>query len=149
MEQIEDLTISSEKDREAYDARADENFMGGGGITSSSDSLSIYSNDAAPPPPYSEEELLNAEELQSPPPTFTTAPPRLPCPVVIPQRRPGSKTRGFMRAYAPVLADYDISEAAFLNFLKSFHKASLVILTLRSLSTTPYPLSLVSSSGND
>ncbi len=51
---------------------------------------------------------------------------RLPCPVVIPQRRPRYKDRGFVRAYAPVMADCGISQAVFLQFLADWHKASKV-----------------------
>lgn len=51
---------------------------------------------------------------------------RLPCPVIIPQRRPRTKSRGFVRAYAPVLADCGIDQDTFLEFLKTFHKASQV-----------------------
>lgn len=53
-------------------------------------------------------------------------PQRLPCPVIIPQRRPGSKRRGFVRAYAPVLAQCGISQDVFLKFISDFHKASQV-----------------------
>ena len=49
---------------------------------------------------------------------------RLPFPIVIPQRRPGTKSRGFVRAYAPVLENYNIPQDTFLGFLKSFHKAA-------------------------
>ncbi|KAL8954383.1 MAG: hypothetical protein Q9183_007153, partial [Haloplaca sp. 2 TL-2023] len=49
---------------------------------------------------------------------------RLPFPIVIPQRRPGTKSRGFVRAYAPVLEDHNIPQDIFLGFLKSFHKAA-------------------------
>ena len=48
----------------------------------------------------------------------------LPCPVIIPQRRPGDHSRGFMRAYAPVLADSGIPQATFLYFLKDFYDSS-------------------------
>ncbi|KAH8801740.1 hypothetical protein F5884DRAFT_684961 [Xylogone sp. PMI_703] len=48
----------------------------------------------------------------------------LPCPVIIPQRRPRNKKRGFVRAYAPVLEDCGIDQATFLDFLKSFHQSS-------------------------
>ena len=51
---------------------------------------------------------------------------QLPCPVIIPQRRPRTKSRGFVRAYAPVLADCGIDQDTFLEFLKTFHKASQV-----------------------
>ncbi|KAK4545486.1 hypothetical protein LTR36_002836 [Oleoguttula mirabilis] len=48
----------------------------------------------------------------------------LPCPVILPQRRPRKKARGFVRAYAPVLANSGIDQATFLSFLKSFHQSS-------------------------
>ena len=67
------------------------------------------------------------EEIKDPSFSFDVQRHRLSCPVVIPQRSPGSKGRGFMRAYAPVLADYDFGEESFLAFLKSFHKASMVM----------------------
>ena len=49
----------------------------------------------------------------------------LPYPVILPQRRPNDKSRGFVRAYAPDLGTYKgIDETTFLNFLKDFHKSS-------------------------
>lgn len=48
----------------------------------------------------------------------------LPCPVIIPQRRPRKKARGFIRAYAPVLDGCGIDQTTFLSFLKNFHKSS-------------------------
>ena len=50
--------------------------------------------------------------------------PGLPFPVILPQRRPGTKTRGFVRAYSPVLEEMGIFQDAFLRFLKDFHKAA-------------------------
>jgi hypothetical protein len=51
---------------------------------------------------------------------------KLPCPVIIPQRRPGAKRRGFVRAYAPVLQDCGIGQDVFLKFISDFHKSSQV-----------------------
>lgn len=48
----------------------------------------------------------------------------LPCPVIIPQRRPRKRQRGFLRAYAPALGECGIGQDEFLEFLKNFHKAS-------------------------
>ncbi|KAK3936516.1 hypothetical protein QBC46DRAFT_394899 [Diplogelasinospora grovesii] len=48
----------------------------------------------------------------------------LPCSVILPQRRPRNKDRGFVRAYAPVLADCGISQDVFLKFLTDWHQAS-------------------------
>ena len=49
---------------------------------------------------------------------------KLPFPVIVPQRRPGTKARGFVSAYSPVLEDSGISQEAFLGFLKNLHKAA-------------------------
>ncbi|KAF2264372.1 hypothetical protein CC78DRAFT_463803 [Lojkania enalia] len=49
---------------------------------------------------------------------------RLPYPVIIPQRRPGTKARGFARAYPPDLEAFSIDENTFLSFLGNFHEAS-------------------------
>lgn len=49
----------------------------------------------------------------------------LPLPVILPQRRPNSKSRGFARAYAPDLWHYKgIDQQTFLTFLADFHKSS-------------------------
>jgi hypothetical protein len=71
-------------------------------------------------------QVLNEFMLNHPLPRYedVVAPPKLEFPVVLPQRRPGDKSRGFVRAYAPVLADYGIDQATFLDFLKTFHRAS-------------------------
>ena len=64
---------------------------------------------------------------------------RLPCPVIVPQRRPRNKDRGFVRAYAPVLDDCGISQDVFLQFLEYLDAVNhvglpafrwLIILTL-------------------
>ena len=60
------------------------------------------------------------------PPPAEPGPYELPCPVILPQRRPRDKSRGFIRAYAPVLSDCGIDQAMFMQFLKAFHQASKV-----------------------
>lgn len=57
---------------------------------------------------------------------------QLPCPVIIPQRRPHKKSRGFVNAYAPVLANCGIDQDTFMQFHKAMYKSSLVSLG-------PYP----------
>lgn len=54
----------------------------------------------------------------------------LQCPVIIPQRRPETRERGMVRAYAPMLLDCGIDQATFLSFLDFFDEAVKVILTL-------------------
>ncbi|KUJ19487.1 uncharacterized protein LY89DRAFT_642557 [Mollisia scopiformis] len=50
---------------------------------------------------------------------------KLSLPVIVPQRRPRDRTRGFIRAYAPVLSEVGIDQAAFIDFLETFNQASL------------------------
>lgn len=55
----------------------------------------------------------------------TTSISPLPQAILIPQRRPGDRKRGFVQAYAPVLAETKgIQQEDFLEFLSDFHKAS-------------------------
>lgn len=60
-----------------------------------------------PPPPYSESESR----------------PSLAQPVILPQRRPGMRTRGWVRGYAPILEGVGITQSAWLDFLEGFEKA--------------------------
>lgn len=51
---------------------------------------------------------------------------RLPCPVIIPQRRPRNKDRGFVRAYAPVMEGCGVGQDVFLKFQEDWLTASKV-----------------------
>lgn len=99
----------------------------------------LTSTDTKGLPTYdeSEQEYQPVDELVRdvmntgrPPPTSTcngtpvTSRSQLPCPVILPQRRPRKKARGFIRAYSPVLSDCGISQEVFLKFLKNFHTSS-------------------------
>jgi hypothetical protein len=64
--------------------------------------------------------LIDAFIRSHPPPSPHAPHAPLPCPVILPQRRPRDKKRGFVRAYAPVLEDCGIDQATFLEFLKTF-----------------------------
>ena len=44
--------------------------------------------------------------------------------VIIPQRRPGMRSRGFVRAYAPALDNCGIDQKTFMDFHEGFHKAT-------------------------
>ncbi|KPM44469.1 hypothetical protein AK830_g2093 [Neonectria ditissima] len=65
--------------------------------------------------------VLELVQMAGPPPTPLQ---RLPCPVIIPQRRPRNKTRGFVRAYAPVLQNCGVGQDVFLKFLSEWEGAS-------------------------
>lgn len=49
---------------------------------------------------------------------------QLELPVVIPQRRPKDRSRGFIRAYAPVLQSAGIDQSTWLDFLDTLQKSS-------------------------
>lgn len=49
---------------------------------------------------------------------------QIPLPVILPQRRPKDRTRGFVRAYAPVLENVGIDQATWLAFLRTFQLPS-------------------------
>ncbi|TVY87985.1 hypothetical protein LAWI1_G006566, partial [Lachnellula willkommii] len=89
-----------------------------------------------------------------PPPGYSEQAPRarLPFPVVIPQRRPKDRSRGFIRAYAPVLENCGIDQATWLEFLDSFEKNSsanpwIKTVNFASLATIPLPLAIGSAVG--
>lgn len=48
---------------------------------------------------------------------------RLELPVVITQRRPKARTRGFIRAYAPILQNVGIDQETFIDFIDQLNKA--------------------------
>jgi hypothetical protein len=89
------------------------------------------------PPSYEESEAHHEEGEHDDPkklirnvlilaPPITEFKGPIPVPVVIPQRRPRAKGRGFVRAYSPVLDNSALNERTFLEFLRCFHMASKV-----------------------
>lgn len=58
---------------------------------------------------------------------------RLPYPVIIPQRRPGTKGRGFARAYPPDLEARGIDQETFMKFLQNFEDAQQVSPWLKAI----------------
>jgi hypothetical protein len=58
---------------------------------------------------------------------------RLPYPIIIPQRRPGAKARGWARAYPPDLEALGIDQKTFLRFLQNFDDASQASPWLKAL----------------
>ncbi|KAI8276800.1 hypothetical protein K4K56_000922 [Colletotrichum sp. SAR 10_98] len=65
--------------------------------------------------------FLNRHPLKSDDSTGTKS--GITMPVVLPQRRPKTRVRGFVRAYAPVLAAAGIDEEAFLDFIDTLNKS--------------------------
>jgi hypothetical protein len=68
--------------------------------------------------------LTDAFMAKHPVPEYISEAPRLELPVILPQRRPKARARGFIRAYAPILEIKGIDQATFLEFIETFDKAS-------------------------
>ncbi|KAF3068462.1 hypothetical protein GL218_08251 [Daldinia childiae] len=56
--------------------------------------------------------------------SLPATPVSLPYPIIIPQRRPGQRARGFIRAYAPDLMGCGIDQPTFMRFLDELDKAT-------------------------
>lgn len=65
--------------------------------------------------------LVDGVLVTSRPPPYSV--PELGMPIILPQRRPGHRGRGFVRAYAPILDNYGIDQQTFLRFLVNFDDA--------------------------
>ncbi|USW48765.1 hypothetical protein Slin15195_G020840 [Septoria linicola] len=134
-EDIDTDDLYSDTDTDYYSIEDDEELL------ELDDAL--YAEDSKDLPTYEESEAcyepvdeLVREVVSDSKPSITSAPstsaldakalsrPQLPYPVILPQRRPRKKARGFIRAYSPVLADCGISQEVFLTFLNNFHKSS-------------------------
>lgn len=89
--------------------------------------LDAAAGELEPPPSYDELKDVPADDAvasfmeKHPPPTQAKPLQPLPCPVILPQRRPKDKSRGFVRAYAPVLGECaGIDQKTFIDFLDEF-----------------------------
>jgi hypothetical protein len=70
----------------------------------------------------------------------------LPYPVILPQRRPQTKSRCFVRAYAPLLGDCKgIDEETFLKFLDEFHDKSQTSDSLQAVNVAAIVVGMVPS----
>lgn len=71
-----------------------------------------FASEYPAPPPYSA--IQDEGEMSRP---------QLSAPVVLPQRRPKDRDRGFIRAYAPALNECGIDQEMFIDFLNTAEKA--------------------------
>ncbi|KAF2084457.1 hypothetical protein K490DRAFT_68765 [Saccharata proteae CBS 121410] len=68
-----------------------------------------------------DEDALSRFPMDSSNPSVTG---RLSLSVILPQRRPKDRNRGFIRAYAPVLQECGIDQATWINFFDAFNKST-------------------------
>lgn len=85
--------------------------------------------------------------LRKHPPPQSVPIDRLPMPVVLPQRRPKERSRGFIRAYAPVLENCDVDQETWLEFLELFRTSGaanpwISAINLASFATLAIPSAL-------
>lgn len=110
------------------------------------ENISANTNKIIPPkqrpfgPPRLADTSLQTRLPESSPATFN----RLKLPVVIPQRRPKARTRGFIRAYAPILQDVGIDQESFMDFIDQLNKAVepspwISVIDLASLAGHAFP----------
>ncbi|KAI1186487.1 hypothetical protein F5B17DRAFT_403565 [Nemania serpens] len=87
---------------------------------------------------------LLADALQPVPPAFEAPRGRLQYPVILPQRRPKRRRRGFIRAYAPDLLACGIDQPTFMAFLDQLDKSTAYsplanIINLSTVATFAIP----------
>lgn len=78
-----------------------------------------------------------------PGPSYTKTTGKLSQPVILPQRRPKTRKRGFIRAYAPALNDTGITQDMFLEFLETFHSSTQASPWIDAINLAAMPLSFI------
>lgn len=117
--------IIEQEDEKQWDLDDAQNELPGGASSDNEPPEYTVSDPSAPK--ESEPDSANITETflkRYPPPAPPDDAQPLPLPVILPQRRPKDRTRGFIRAYAPELEMRGIDQAMFLEFLQTFEKAS-------------------------
>ncbi|APA14385.1 hypothetical protein sscle_12g091550 [Sclerotinia sclerotiorum 1980 UF-70] len=113
-----DETISNAHEYESYDEDDEGDWI----RDDTQAELSLYDQEVVDEP-ESVKQILGDFTKQHPDSSSSTRRNKkqgLAVPVIIPERRPGSKHRGFVRAYAPVLMDCGIDQETFIDFLIRF-----------------------------
>jgi hypothetical protein len=100
------------------------------------------SSSPADKPIHNVHKLTDAFMAKHPIPEGISEAGRIGLPVVLPQRRPKGRSRGFIRVYAPVLEMKGIDQATFLEFIETFDQASqaspwIQAINLASFATIP------------
>ncbi|KAF5012464.1 hypothetical protein FDECE_1516 [Fusarium decemcellulare] len=84
----------------------------------------LLSNDASPPPDATQDGGDAATKfIRAHSQAYLDPAARLELPVILAQRRPKDRTRGFIRGYAPMLEDVGIDQTTWLDFLDTFDKS--------------------------
>ena len=101
---------------------------------------------------YTIESLCAATVARCPPIPSTAVSAALEMPVILPQRRPGTRERGFISAYAPILESKSIPQDAFLAFISNLYESTKVSPYLNIVSIgadiagfIPSPIAMVTS----
>lgn len=73
--------------------------------------------------PKEPKDLAEAFLARHPPPPVADTDAQLALPVLLVQRRPKDRSRGFIRCYAPALADVGIDQETFIDFIDTLNKS--------------------------
>lgn len=143
---IRNLTVETSQEEEVWqlDELQDELVQ--------EDGLPGSSGDAASLPDITALADSFIQAHKSTPNSGYEVPARLELPVIITQRRPKDRTRGFIRAYAPMLQDVDIDQNTFVDFIDHLNKAvqpspwiQAINLALFAAQNVPEPVTLAVS----
>lgn len=64
-------------------------------------------------------------------------------PIILPQRRPEEKSRGFVRAFAPSLNECDIDQKTFLDFLNQLDRSAKTSPVFTVISVACFAIGMV------
>ncbi|KAG8412954.1 hypothetical protein J3458_013377 [Metarhizium acridum] len=119
----QDEPISSDSDEDAQEASPE--------LDEAAWQLDDAQTELEPPPDYATateddaddmaRRFISNHQIRAKPPSEKN---RLPVPVIVPQRRPGERARGFIHAYAPVLENAGIDQPTFMDFIKQLNLAT-------------------------
>jgi hypothetical protein len=120
------LKETSLEDEWNLDDAQDEAYYGSSEKAPAYDSIFAASSSQTPPVAHEalEDRFIREHPIPRDVQNNTTPIGRLPLTVILPQRRPKNRSRGFIRAYAPVLENCGIDQATWLTFLDTFQKSS-------------------------
>ncbi|KAJ5725052.1 uncharacterized protein N7483_006409 [Penicillium malachiteum] len=119
---LEEQWILDEAQEELRDSEDQESPLGYTEMDEGADDAGLarqFADSHPAPPPYTLSEIVPQ--------------PRLSAPVLLPQRRPKNRDRGFIRAYAPALAECGIDQKTFLDFLDTAEKGCRAAPWLRAI----------------
>lgn len=125
-----------DRDEEAWELDEAQNDLIG--------EIEIQATDEATDPGTLADAFISRLPVSSSPAEPSLPREKLPFSVIIPQRRPADRSRGFVRAYPPILDTRGIDQTTFIDFIETFNKSTqaskwIAALNLASIGTIWLP----------